>query len=206
LLNGLAHTLLKLTAPGVPDLYQGSEMWDFSLVDPDNRRAVDFNRRRTLLEGLARAAEAGTPGWLRDLLENLPDGRIKLYLIHRCLELRRQEPALFRDGTYIPLAAHGPRTAQVCAFARHRAGTTLITAVPRLLARYLHDGTAYPEASTFWNGTSLSIPAALACPAYDNLLTGELVPAEEQGRRLPASALFTSLPVALLCTRPEYIQ
>ncbi len=206
LLNSLSQTLLKLTAPGVPDLYQGSELWDFSLVDPDNRRPVDFDRRRALLEALSHDVGAG-PGrreHLHDLLENMPDGRIKLYLIRQALELRRQEPALFRSGTCIPLAVQGPRAAHLCAYARHHAGITLITAVPRLLAPHLDNGTLCPPASTFWDGTCLTTPAALGCPAYHNLLTAEVLPAAtgEERRRLPASALFAHFPVALLCTHP----
>jgi (1->4)-alpha-D-glucan 1-alpha-D-glucosylmutase len=205
-LNSLAQTLLKLTAPGVPDLYQGGELWDFRLVDPDNRQPVDFDRRRALLEALPRDVGPGAHEHLHSLLESMPDGRIKLYLIRQALELRRQEPALFRDGTYIPLAVHGPRAAQVCAFARHHAGTTLITAVPRLLARYGDDGVPWPPASAFWGDTSVEIPAALVCPALHNLLTGEILPSApgEERRRLPVNALLMHFPVALLCTHPAH--
>ena len=207
LLNSLAHTLLKLTAPGVPDLYQGGELWDFRLVDPDNRRPVDFDRRRALLEDLPRDFGPGSRARLRKLLETMPDGRIKLYLIRQALELRRQEPALFRNGVYIPLAVHGARAAHVCAFARHHAGTTLITVVPRLLARYGDDSTPWPPASAFWDDTVIELPAVLVCPEYHDLLTGEVQPAlsAEDRQLLPVNALFASLPVALLCSHPADI-
>jgi malto-oligosyltrehalose synthase/4-alpha-glucanotransferase len=206
LLNSLAQTLIKLTAPGVPDIYQGTELWDFSLVDPDNRRPVDFDRRRALLERLSRddGAGPGPPERLRDLLGDMADGRFKLYLIRQCLALRRQQPALFRNGTYIPLAVQGSRAAQLCSFARHHAGTTLITAVPRLLARYGDNGNPWPPVSAFWEDTEIVIPAALACPEYHDLLTGEDLPAatRQARRQLPVSALFETLPVALLCSHP----
>ena len=204
LLNSLAQTLLKLTAPGVPDLYQGCELWDFSLVDPDNRRPVDFDRRRALLEELSRDVGTGpaSPGHLRELLETMPDGRIKLYLIRQCLGLRREEPALFCNGTYIPLAVQGSRAVHVCAFARHHAGTTLITAVPRLLARHLNNGNPWLPASAFWEDTYIELPAALARPEYHDLLTdtGLTVLSGEERRYLSASSLFEHLPVAVLCS------
>jgi (1->4)-alpha-D-glucan 1-alpha-D-glucosylmutase len=206
LLNGLAQTLLKLTAPGVPDLYQGGELWDFSLVDPDNRRPVDFDRRRTLLEGLSRdiGAGPGSPESLRELLSDMTDGRVKLYLIRQCLGLRRQEPALFRSGTYIPLPAQGPRAAHVCAFARHHEGTTLISAVPRLLARYVDRGDPYRPAGTFWQDTTIEIPAALACPAYHSVLADDVLSwsSDEERPRLSVSRLFAHFPVSLLCSHP----
>ena len=204
LLNSLAQTLLKFTAPGVPDLYQGGELWDFRLVDPDNRQPVDFDHRRALLDGLPREIGPGTSELANELLDDMTDGRIKLYLIRQCLELRRRQPALFRNGACIPLAVHGPRAAQVCAFARHHEGTTLITAVPRLLARHLNNGDPYPPASAFWDDTVIEIPAVLACPEYHDLLTGEVRPAlsAEDRQRLPVSRLFALLPITLLCSQP----
>ena len=209
LLNSLSQTLLKLTAPGVPDIYQGGELWDFSLVDPDNRRPVDFDRRRALLGLLQRdfgAAAAATAPLCR-LADDMSDGHIKLYLIWKCLELRRRHPALFRDGAYVPLPVHGPQAAHMCAFARHHASATLITAVPRLLARHMDNGKPYPPAGSFWDGTSIEIPAAFASPAYVNLLTGEVLrrTSPTDRWRLPASDLFAHFPVALLCTHPDDI-
>jgi (1->4)-alpha-D-glucan 1-alpha-D-glucosylmutase len=204
LLNSLAQTLLKLSVPGVPDFYQGSETWDFRLVDPDNRRPVDFERLRALLDGLPRATGSGSPDSVHELLDDMADGRIRLYLIRQCLELRRRQPALFRNGSYVPLQVRGPRAANVCAFARRHEGVSLITAVPRLLARHLDDDDPYPPASAFWDETHIEVPAALARPAYLDLLSGAVLSwsTDEERRRLPVSRLFALLSITLLCSHP----
>jgi (1->4)-alpha-D-glucan 1-alpha-D-glucosylmutase len=202
ILNSLAQTLLKLTVPGVPDCYQGGEAWDFRLVDPDNRAPVDFDRLQAVLEGLPHASEVGSIDTAQEFLDNMTDGRIKLYLICRCLELRRQQPALFRNGSYLPLQARGPRAENLCAFARQHAKTTLITAVPRLFARHLDAGSPYVPVSDFWDKTWVELPESLACPAFHNLLTAEelSLAGTQQQRHLPVNRLFARLPVALLCS------
>ena len=119
--NSLAQTLLKITAPGIPDFYQGSELWDLSLVDPDNRRPVDFARRRSALDGLAAriaAESADSSGLASELLAAWPDGLVKLYVIHRALTLRRDRARLFGVGAYVPLTAVGAHAEHVVAFAR----------------------------------------------------------------------------------------
>ena len=121
LLNSLSQTLLKLASPGVPDTYQGTELWDFSLVDPDNRRPVDYGRRQQMLGDLRSAAE--TPGvdlreLARDLAAAKEDGRIKLFITYRTLQCRRDHPGLLSSGEYIPLAAEGSKAAHLFAFAR----------------------------------------------------------------------------------------
>src|SRR5262249_30913368 len=106
--NSLAQVLLKLTCPGVPDLYQGTELWDFSLVDPDNRRPIDYRTRREVLAELRhRIAGAGhdLTGLTDELLAGLPDGRIKLFLVHQTLSFRRAYPEVFARGEYLPLEA-----------------------------------------------------------------------------------------------------
>jgi (1->4)-alpha-D-glucan 1-alpha-D-glucosylmutase len=120
--NGLARTLLHLTAPGVPDLYQGTELWDFTLVDPDNRRPVDFPLRARLLDGIAGAFRDASPDdrrrMLRELVARPEFGRVKLFLVHRLLQARQQHPALFATGGYEALAAEGAAARHVIAFAR----------------------------------------------------------------------------------------
>ena len=124
LFNSLSQTLLKLASPGVPDTYQGTELWDFSLVDPDNRRPVDYDRRREMLAELQASESAG--GDLRELARELvaakEDGRIKLYVTHLTLQCRRENPGLFTDGAYVPLEAEGPRKDHVFGFARGKDG------------------------------------------------------------------------------------
>ena len=116
--NSLAQTLLKSTAPGVPDFYQGTELWDDSLVDPDNRRPVDFSTRQALLAGLHQRAAEGLVPLVQELLAQWWDGRIKLYMTYQALQCRRTHRALCRDGDYLPLASIGPRRDHVVAFAR----------------------------------------------------------------------------------------
>jgi (1->4)-alpha-D-glucan 1-alpha-D-glucosylmutase len=125
--NSLVQTALKLTIPGVPDLYQGSELWDFSLVDPDNRRPVDYSRRRTLLDQLENSATPSSEE-LRFLFENWSDGAIKLLIICNLLRLRGLYPELFESGSYEPLTANGPAAERICAFLRRADGLSLLVA------------------------------------------------------------------------------
>lgn len=151
--NALSQTLLKLTVPGVPDLYQGTELWDFSLVDPDNRRPVDYEHRRRLLCTLQeRCCDAGSDrrALVRELLETRADGRIKLYVISETLRFRRIHPQLFQQGDYLPVEGAGARQEHLCAFARRHAGHTLIVAVPRFFSRLIPDPqNASPPGGTY---------------------------------------------------------
>jgi len=190
LINSLAQTVLKLTAPGVPDTYQGTELWDFSLVDPDNRRPVAYDRRRELLAALNVPREA-TPALARELLETIEDGRIKLWVTSRALQARRQNPGLFSEGDYLPATAAGASHDRVFAFARRHGGRSAIVAVPRL-TRGL-DG---------WGDTRLLFPGVKAGlnARYRNLFTGEshsLLPSKD-GPALVVSDLFATLPFAVL--------
>ena len=130
-LNGLAQTLLKLTVPGVPDTYQGTELWDLTLVDPDNRRPVDFAQRLDWLE------QAAAPA---DLLASWRDGRVKQHVIARALALRRRAPELFLQGDYQPLATTGTHAERILAFARRGPEGAAIVVVPRLAAALLPEG------------------------------------------------------------------
>ncbi|HYQ91893.1 MAG TPA: malto-oligosyltrehalose synthase, partial [Candidatus Competibacteraceae bacterium] len=135
LFNSLSQTLIKLTAPGVPDIYQGTELWDFSLVDPDNRRPVDYERRRALLmelQTLVETAGDDLAGRVRGLLDRLEDGRSKLYVNWRTLRLRREQSELFGHGDYVPLAVAGAKSRHVCAFARVYENTRVVVVAPRL--------------------------------------------------------------------------
>jgi (1->4)-alpha-D-glucan 1-alpha-D-glucosylmutase len=124
-MNSLAQTVVKCTAPGVPDFYQGTEIWDFSLVDPDNRRPVDYSARQRLLESLAGA----NPG---ELLRDWKTGRIKLFLIQRLLTFRAAHRPLFLKGSYNPLVVTGKKANHVIAFERRLGAHSLVVAVPRL--------------------------------------------------------------------------
>jgi (1->4)-alpha-D-glucan 1-alpha-D-glucosylmutase len=155
LLNSLSQTLCKLTAPGVPDIYQGNELWDFSLVDPDNRRPVDYQGRRAALEELERSAASLE---LPELVGSLEDGRCKLLLIWKILQLRRERPRLFSHGSYRRLRVRGARAHHVCAFARLRAGQSLIVIAPRLYRRLLDDPALLPLGEAVWEDTLVELP------------------------------------------------
>jgi (1->4)-alpha-D-glucan 1-alpha-D-glucosylmutase len=194
--GSLGQIALKLTAPGVPDVYQGTELWDFSLADPDNRRPVDFSLRQRLLEEL-REAIARAPdlaALARALVEAPADGRVKLFVIHQALALRRQQPRLFRDGAYRPLDAQGPRADHICAFARVLDGETALVLVPRLLAvGSLGDPPLGPPAWGADSGVSVSPGEGTR---FRNVFTGERLVAEDG--RLALARVFATFPVALL--------
>jgi len=204
--NSLAQTLLKIAAPGIPDFYQGAELWDLSLVDPDNRRPVDFARRRALLGALAaRVAAAGAgsgdlPRLCGELLAHWPDGRVKLYLTHRALALRRARPRLFTAGAYRGLAASGPHADHVVALARTDGPEAVIAVVPRLTAR-LHGLTGrVPLGEPAWERTWVALGDEGLAGVYRDRFTGLTVASQpgEGGPRLSCPALFAHFPVALL--------
>ncbi|HEY4291926.1 malto-oligosyltrehalose synthase [Luteibacter sp.] len=177
--NGLAQTALRLTTPGVPDLYQGTDYWDFSLVDPDNRRPVDF---------LARAASLERDATPADALANWRDGSIKQATIARLLRLRRDHPDLFARGTYRPLVASGPAADHVLAFVREHRGQKLVVAVARHTAEWLAGSDAPAIPATRWAGTSLILPKG---HWHDVLGAGRL-----RGEDCPVADLMGELPVA----------
>jgi len=200
--TSLSQTLLKLTSPGVPDLYQGTELWDFSLADPDNRRPVDFAARRAALAGIQAAQAAqGAAACARDLLEHLPDGRIKLYLIWKALGLRRGQEALFRDGAYLPLEVGGRQAEHAVAFARQLGSEQLVVVVPRLFGALMGPEGRPPTGAEAWGDTWAELPAEPA--GWANALTDEPAVPDPGSHRLPLAALFQTLPFALLRPGPS---
>jgi (1->4)-alpha-D-glucan 1-alpha-D-glucosylmutase len=197
-INSLAQTLLKLTVPGVPDIYQGNEMWDLSLVDPDNRRPVDYDLRAWLLGELL-----DWPGERADLARLLTDtkhdGRIKLYLTHRALTFRREHAALFHNGSYTALTASADANENIVAFSRTLGEQEALVAVPRLLAKRLHGASAAPLGRAAWDDAQLLLPAGRARQRYRNIFTGEVVAAIERDEAvgLPLAEVFAQFPVAL---------
>jgi (1->4)-alpha-D-glucan 1-alpha-D-glucosylmutase len=203
LLNSLALTLLKLASPGVPDIYQGCELWQFNLVDPDNRHPVDFAGRRQLLaaaQQVATLAPAQRSDGLRALLDTVNDGCAKLYLIAQTLQLRSRWPAVFRDGDYLPLAVKGERAAHICAFARRHGAQVLVAVVPRLTVKLLGDSVPWPHGEEVWGDTTLELPGKLARHAWTDILTG----ATHAPDAAPALGRWLAeFPVALLINSPE---
>jgi (1->4)-alpha-D-glucan 1-alpha-D-glucosylmutase len=191
-LVSLSQALLKVASPGVPDYYQGTELLDFSLVDPDNRRPVDYGtRNRFLMEIHLRF-----PG--KDLPKDLADGKAKLLVIAKGLELRRRMPELFFHPVYMPLYADSGREENVCAFALRQGPRTLVAIAPRLFAG-LMDGEDYaPLGERAWGEACLGLPGMTG--EFENLLTGKRHSAGEQGLRL--AEVLGSFPVALLLATP----
>ncbi len=199
--NSLSQTLLKLTAPGVPDIYQGTELWDFSLVDPDNRRPVDYDYRTRSLDDLARQTESddARAALARALVETSADGCIKLYLTHAALAHRRAHPALFAAGDYTPLDATGAKAAHLCAYARTHGDETMLVIVPRLTVGLTGSDDAPPVGSV-WAKTRLIVPESLAGATFRNILTGEIIAPTVAGSiaGLSVAAALAHFPVALL--------
>jgi (1->4)-alpha-D-glucan 1-alpha-D-glucosylmutase len=199
MMNSLSQTLLKITSPGVPDIYQGNEIWDFSLVDPDNRRPVDFELRQRMQAELKVAGASGDLAQLCDeLVRNCHDGRIKLWATMRALCVRRQRAELFQSGSYIPLTATGAKPEHLCGFARTRGAETVIVAVPRLVYK-LAGGELRAPIGDLWQNTQITIGPS-APGEFENVFTGErLQPGNAQS--LLCRELFAHFPMALLVSR-----
>ena len=197
-LNSLAQTLIKITAPGVPDFYQGSELWDLTLVDPDNRRPVDFGRRRQFLKTLVAEIEAATDlgALARGLMEAPADGRVKLFVIRQALAVRRRRAELFARGDYRPLEVSGAHADHLCAFARTGPGGPALTIVPRLLAAR---GVARPLGDAYWGDTTVALPVEVRGPLR-NAFTGATVEIDAAGnaRSVRIGRVLVDFPVALL--------
>jgi (1->4)-alpha-D-glucan 1-alpha-D-glucosylmutase len=195
--NSLAQLAIKLTTPGVPDFYQGTELWSLDLVDPDNRRCVDHCLRRSLLGELETRFDCSAGERVervRDLVARMGEGRIKLYVTWRGLAARRARRALFDDGDYVALKTSGEHAERLCAFARVHGADASITVVPRLIAR-LDEGAAAPLGRA-WNDTRVELPSRLA-GRYVNVFTGDTVLGEEDGG-LRVAEVFANFPVAIL--------
>ena len=197
--NSVSQVLLKICSPGIPDFYQGTELWDLSLVDPDNRRPVDFALRARMLDEMERELEEKDPAeYANGLTKTMEDGRIKLYTTYRALQLRKEMRELFEKGEYIPLEAIGSRSEHVIAFARRYLDTTIITAVPRFLTKILQS----PDTpfSDIWEDTVIVTHAGTNGLSYINVLTGETIAQKENGgiAGLACSDVFSIFPVALL--------
>jgi (1->4)-alpha-D-glucan 1-alpha-D-glucosylmutase len=183
ILSSLSQTLIKITAPGVPDFYQGTELWDFNLVDPDNRRPVDFHTRKALMASIREDHQAETLLACR-LLSQPEDGAIKMFLITRALGFRHRERELFEGGSYRPVNAVGERKHSVIAFERALGDRRAVTITGRFYTRF---GSA-PTGEEAWGETAVEIEDG----AYHDVLTGRTVLSGRLGE------IFSCLPIALL--------
>jgi (1->4)-alpha-D-glucan 1-alpha-D-glucosylmutase len=203
MIYGLAQTAVKLTAPGVPDIYQGCELWDFSLVDPDNRRPVDFDLRAAHLARIREEiGKNGAGATARRLLDGWPDGAVKLFLTWRLLDLRARYPHLFLNGGYTPAEAGGPRADHLCAYVRTAGGQAMLVVVPRLVVKIMERAGGPPLGHPAWGDTQVVLPEEMPAErAWVNILTDEEhcpEPGPEGRAGLAVGSLFQTLPVAVL--------
>src|SRR4030095_5326689 len=183
-INSLTQTLLKLTSPGVPDIYQGTEIWDYSLVDPDNRRPVDYDLGRQRLKSLSSA----TPG---ELMETWPDGRIKLFLTKHILRLRRGHADLFERGEYLPLHTSGTFAECCVSFVRRLDNNWIAVIASRLSSRI-----GFPPIGEAWQDTAIQLSETLSLKDARDLFTGQ--PIRHHNREVAVRDAFSVLPFAVI--------
>ena len=201
--NSLSQTLLKITAPGIPDFYQGTEIWDFSLVDPDNRRPLNFDIQKKMLMALKEKMVvygSDLPRFARELLQEWRDGSIKLYMTFRSLNYRKENHRLFMNGTYLPLTSDGGLNKHICAFARQVEGKVVLIVVPRFLTRLIQSVDVMPLGRQVWGESSIVIPKEIAGNKFRNIFTEETVRVVEQDakRVLTLGEVFANFSVAML--------
>ncbi|MDP2690583.1 MAG: malto-oligosyltrehalose synthase, partial [Deltaproteobacteria bacterium] len=194
--NSLSQVLMKAASPGVPDFYQGAELWDLNLVDPDNRRPVDFAKRKEFLRDVAVLASKDRLSLARELLQNPADGRIKLFVTHEALKARKENADLFYKGSYIPIEFKGEMNRHILAFARQSGRSTAIAIAPRFFTPLIKEG-EYPV-GTVWADTEMMLPDALRGEPFVDAFTGEPLPSGRKG--LPIADALKAFPVSLLLT------
>ena len=197
--NSLAQTLLKIAAPGVPDFYQGTEVWNFSLADPDNRRPVDYDSLQTLLAKL-RTDDSDDPSALVDqLIADPADGRLKLYVTRSALRFRREHRSLFAKGSYVPLRTVGEKNKHVVAFSRSFRGTTVLVLAGRFFTQ-LEAAARIPVGAEAWGDTELILRKQVSTGPYRDLFTGKTISPVLRDRDvvLPVADAFSHLPIAML--------
>lgn len=188
--NSLSQTLIKLTAPGIPDIYRGAELWDLSFVDPDNRRPVDFEIRNRLMEDI-KVEKADGRSMLTEMLTNKENGKIKLFLIREALCLRKRLAKLFIEGEYLPIGVNGSRKEHIIAFARRSEEKWVITVVPRFLTSLIGEG-QIPVGENVWGDTNIVLPENLQ---LENYFTNERLAADSN---MFIKDILKIFPVALL--------
>ena len=203
MVNSLSQLVLKLASPGVPDFYQGTELWDLNLVDPDNRRSVDFIARRQLLadirptlDRLAHGEPAGHE--VQELLTRWPDGRIKLLITTCGMRFRRAHGGLMLDGAYTPLEVTGEHADHVVAFARHDESGALLAVVPRCIAPLVTPERPFPVGADAWGATRIVLPPETRAVRYRHVMTGEWCDTGPERSSLPLASALGTCPVALL--------
>ncbi len=200
--NSLSRTLFQFTSPGTPDLYQGDELWNFALVDPDNRREVDYELRQGLLDELVtryESSEESRQELLREMVEHPEDGRIKLHAVREALSVRRQFPQLFLESEYHPLSFEGPQSEHLVGFARSFENQAVISIAPRWTTALVPDWQHAPIGEPAWSDTRVSLPTSLAGRRFESMYTREKLTVADDGTLLAAD-VFANFPIALLVT------
>ena len=193
MLNSLSQVLIKITSPGIPDFYQGTELWDLSLVDPDNRRPVNFERRIPLFQDIRQRALTDLSGLIAELLRSAQDGRIKLFLVYRALNARKNTSLAFEKGDYIPLKIVGRFERNVIAFARKFGETWAVTIAPRFLCAVVEEGD-FPLGTEVWQDTRVMLPGR-APSMFRNAVTSEMV---FGGDSLEVGEVLRTFPLGML--------
>jgi (1->4)-alpha-D-glucan 1-alpha-D-glucosylmutase len=216
-LNSLSQVLLKTMSPGVPDIYQGCELWDFSMVDPDNRRPVDFTLRKKLLNRLAEepelalqsspvaTAESGArhrlfahpSHFLSEMLRKPESGAVKMYVLWRALNFRQRHPDIFDKGAYLPLLVEGAHARHVIAFARHAGKQQVIAVASRLISKLCKKKRILPLGEGIWADTAISLETKKT-RVFTNIMTGNSV--EVRAGTLRLADILADFPVAILST------
>ena len=199
LLNSLSQVLLKIASPGVPDFYQGNEIWNFSLVDPDNRRPVDYSSIRSMLEKLDDGGQGDPAELVARLMRDPSDGGIKLYVTSRALRLRRENRDLFRKGSYLPMRIAGSRQKHIVAFARTMGRRCAIAVAGRFFLE-MGGGRLVPVGEDAWRDTLILLRKGVVSRTFLDVVTRRRIGVDTFDGKLALSAakVFSHLPVALL--------
>jgi len=194
--NSLSQTLIKMTAPGVPDIYQGTELWDLNFVDPDNRRAVDYKKRVSLLKDIKNRHKMNAPAFIKKLIKEKESGQIKMFLIWKVLTFREQNHEIFLNGRYISLKTTGIYKNHIISFARKSGKASIITIIPRFLTSVARRG--QEPLGKIWKDTKIIIPNQIKNNEWEDVIAGNLI---ESRKSILVRDILKYFPVALLSNR-----
>lgn len=195
-MNSLAQTTLKMTSPGVPDFYQGCEFWDLSMVDPDNRRPVDYAKRQQALQAMIDDGKIGIEETLKVMLGDRTNPGIKLFVIHHILKCAIKNQLLFQQGSYTPLSVTGKFKNHCLAMVRKFDNINMIVVVPRFCSS-LTPSTEWPLTQEVWGDTAIAMPADVQ-GVYAHALTQEVV---HVAQRCLVGDILAKFPIAVLVTQ-----
>ena len=196
--NSLSQTLLKYTAPGVPDTYQGTEFWDLSMVDPDNRRPVDYEQRISVLKDIKQKSQTDNLKLIDELMSTKKNGKIKLFITHKVLQARKEQLEVFQKGEYLPLEVVGKFKDHIVAFARSFENTTVIAIAPRFLSSLIAPD-ENPLGEKVWADTQLQLPQGFSS-SWQDIFTGQTLTGNGT---LAIAQVLQHFPVALLLNSPQ---